>query len=43
MTIKNLGKTLLAATAIAAAMTTTSIAQDNPYEPIGDTWFDLPD
>jgi len=43
MTIKNLGKTLLAATTIAAAMTTTSIAQDNPYEPVGDTWFDLPD
>ena len=42
MTIKTLGKTLLAATAIAAAMTTTTIAQDNPYEPVGDAWFELP-
>lgn len=41
--IKNIGNLLIAAGALTAAMTSTSLAQENPYEPIQGEWVELPD
>lgn len=40
---KNLATMLFAAGALTAAFSTQAMAQGNPYEPVGDAWFDLPD